>query len=53
MVNLLPYHKIAQSKYGKLGRPNDFQQLDEPTKEAQFKAIAIFRDFGIMATIGG
>lgn len=52
-VNLLPYHKIAQTKYQKLGRPEDFQLLEEPTKEAQMQAIAIFQEYGIMASIGG
>ena len=53
VVNLLPYHKIAQNKYGKLGRPEDFRLLEEPGKEAQLKAIAIFKEFGIVASIGG
>ena len=39
-VNLLPYHKIAQTKYQKLGRPEDFQLLEEPSKE-----ITIAGDF--------
>jgi pyruvate formate lyase activating enzyme len=52
-VNLLPYHKIAQTKYQKLGRPEDFQLLEEPTKEAQIQAIAIFQEYGIKASIGG
>jgi len=52
-VNLLPYHKIAQTKYQKLGRPDDFQLLEEPTKEAQQQAIAIFEKYGIQASIGG
>jgi pyruvate formate lyase activating enzyme len=52
-VNLLPYHKIAQTKYQKLGRPEDFQLLEEPTKEAQMQAIAIFQEYGIKASIGG
>jgi pyruvate formate lyase activating enzyme len=52
-VNLLPYHKIAQTKYHKLGRPEDFQLLEEPCKESQLKAVAIFREFGILASIGG
>lgn len=52
-VNLLPYHKIAQTKYQKLGRPEEFQLLEEPTKEAQQQAIAIFQEFGIKASIGG
>jgi pyruvate formate lyase activating enzyme len=52
-VNLLPYHKIAQTKYQKLGRPEEFQLLEEPTKEAQLQAIAIFQEYGIKASIGG
>jgi pyruvate formate lyase activating enzyme len=52
-VNLLPYHKIAQSKYQKLGRPEEFQLLEEPSKEAQLLAIDIFRKYGISASIGG
>ena len=52
-VNLLPYHKIAQTKYHKLGRPEEFQLLEEPTKEAQTQAIAIFQEYGIEASIGG
>jgi pyruvate formate lyase activating enzyme len=52
-VNLLPYHKIAQTKYQKLGRPDEFQLLEEPTREAQMSAIAIFQEYGIKASIGG
>ncbi len=52
-VNLLPYHKIAQTKYQKLGRPEAFQLLEEPSKEAQLQAIAIFRQYELNATIGG
>lgn len=52
-VSLLPYHKIAQTKYQKLGRPDEFQLLEEPTKEAQMQAIAIFQEYGISASIGG
>jgi len=53
IVNLLPYHKIAQTKYGKLGRPDDFMILEEPDKKAQLRAIAVFNEFGIQASIGG
>ena len=52
-VNLLPYHKIAQNKYDKLGRKDEFRLLNEPTKEAQLRTIAIFQEFGIEASIGG
>jgi pyruvate formate lyase activating enzyme len=52
-VNLLPYHKIAQTKYQKLGRQEDFLLLEEPSKEVQLQAISIFQKYGLMATIGG
>lgn len=52
-VNLLPYHKIAQTKYQKLGRPDEFQPLEEPTKEAQTRAVSIFKQLGLEASIGG
>jgi len=52
-VNLLPYHKIAQTKYQKLGRPEEFQLLEEPTKEAQTRAVSIFKQLGLVASIGG
>ena len=52
-VNLLPYHKIAQSKYQKLGRTDEFQLLEEPTKESQQRALEIFAKYGIEASIGG
>jgi pyruvate formate lyase activating enzyme len=52
-VNLLPYHKIAQTKYQKLGRPEEFQLLEEPTKEAQARAVSIFQQHGLEAIIGG
>jgi pyruvate formate lyase activating enzyme len=52
-VSLLPYHKIAQTKYQKLGRPDDFQLLQEPTKEAQARAVSIFKQHGLVANIGG
>ena len=51
-VNLLPYHKIAQTKYLKLGRPNAFRLLNEPGKEAMAMALRIFKEYGINATVG-
>jgi pyruvate formate lyase activating enzyme len=52
-VNLLPYHKIAQTKYQKLGRPEEFQLLEEPTKKAQARAVSIFQQHGLEVSIGG
>jgi pyruvate formate lyase activating enzyme len=52
-VNLLPYHKIAQTKYQKLGRAEGFRLLEEPAKKVQERAVSIFQKFGIQAEIGG
>ncbi len=52
-VNLLPYHKIAQTKYAKLGRGEEFRLLDEPTTERLQEAQEIFRIHGIEVVIGG
>ncbi|MCK9638335.1 MAG: glycyl-radical enzyme activating protein [Prolixibacteraceae bacterium] len=52
-VNLLPYHKIAQTKYQKLGRGEAFVSLEEPTQERQQEAMDILREHGIEVNIGG
>ena len=52
-VNLLPFHKIAQNKYMKLGRAESFELFEEPAKETLARIIAQFAECGIKATIGG
>jgi pyruvate formate lyase activating enzyme len=52
-VNLLPYHKIAQTKYQKLGRGEAFKPLIEPDQDSIKRAVEIFGEFGIEASIGG
>jgi pyruvate formate lyase activating enzyme len=52
-VNLLPYHKIAQTKYMKLGKPEDFELFTEPEPETVIRIIEIFSEYGITATVGG
>ena len=52
-VHLLPYHAIAQNKYNKLGKSGDFEKLQEPGKETLKRAIARFKEYGIMASVGG
>jgi pyruvate formate lyase activating enzyme len=52
-VHLLPYHSIAQNKYNKLGKPGEFEDLLEPTKASQSRAIEIFSKYGVNASIGG
>jgi len=52
-VHLLPYHNIAQNKYMKLGKSDDFEILREPGKQTLAKAIARFAEYGIRASVGG
>ena len=52
-ANLLPYHKIAQTKYQKLGRGEAFQLLEEPDAEKVKRAVEIFGEYGVEASIGG
>lgn len=53
LVHLLPYHTIAEHKYRKLGKSDDFEKLKEPDKETLEKAIAKFGEYGILASVGG
>ena len=53
MVNLLPYHKIAQTKYAKLGRGEEFKPLNEPNQDSIKRAVVIFGENGIEASVGG
>ncbi len=53
VVNLLPYHMIAQTKYEKLGRGADFQKLEEPYPERVRRAVEIFGENGLEAEVGG
>jgi len=52
-VHLLPYHAIAENKYMKLGKSDDFEKLKEPDKETLERAIAKFAEYGIVASVGG
>ena len=52
-IHLLPYHSVAQNKYIKLGKPDNFEKLREPDKETLERAIAMFGEYGIRASVGG
>jgi pyruvate formate lyase activating enzyme len=52
-VHLLPYHKIAQTKYMKLGKQEDFELFSEPDVEKPEQIIATFLEYEIKASIGG
>jgi pyruvate formate lyase activating enzyme len=51
-VHLLPYHNIAQTKYMKLGKLNDFEIFTEPEREILDQIIKTFSEYGITANIG-
>lgn len=52
-VNLIPYHNIAQTKYQKLGKADDFVRMLEPSKVQLTKMIEIFKKYDIEASVGG
>ena len=52
-VNLLPYHKIAENKYNKLGQIYNSGTLAEPTEEEINFAKSVFTLQGLKVEIGG
>ena len=52
-VSLLPYHRIAENKYAKLGRSIELEGMSEPSEARLAEIIARFRANGLDATIGG
>jgi len=55
VVNLLPYHDIGKGKHEKRGTiyNPDKISMTTPTKEEQQRCMDIFRQYGIMPTVGG
>lgn len=53
MINLLPYHKIGQEKYKRLGKPYKMIDIEEPSKEAMNFYEDIIKDIGVNVKIGG
>jgi pyruvate formate lyase activating enzyme len=52
-VSLLPYHRIAENKYAKLGRHINLEGMSEPSEERLAEIIALFNASGLNATVGG
>jgi pyruvate formate lyase activating enzyme len=52
-VNLLPYHDVARGKDLKLGQERDLKGLCEPAQIDLQRAIELFADFGLIASVGG
>lgn len=52
-INLLPYHNIAKSKYEKLGKIFENENLGEPSVQEQENIVQQFSKYGLKAAIGG
>ena len=53
VINLLPYHKVAENKYKKLGTPEKFIEFEPPAEKRIAEIIEIFSRYGITASVGG
>jgi len=53
VINLLPYHKVAENKYKKLGNPDNFIEFETPSESEIEYIIRIFNDYDIKASVGG
>ncbi len=53
IVNVLPFHNIAEKKYEKLSQHYDRGIMNEPDVARQNEIIEIFKSYGLNAIIGG
>ncbi len=53
VVNLLPYHNIAENKHVKLGQSAHFEVFETPSEAKIKELILLFKNKGIIATVGG
>ncbi|MFA5298499.1 MAG: glycyl-radical enzyme activating protein [Lutibacter sp.] len=53
VVNLLPYHNIAGNKHLKLGNSTHFKVFEAPDKNEINEIISVFKNYNIIATVGG
>ncbi len=52
-INLLPYHRLAMSKYQRLNWDYKLGDIKPPTRKRMREIHQVFRDFGLNTTIGG
>jgi len=52
-INLLPYHKSANSKYEKMKKENKLPELEPPSKEKMNLLKDFFSSTGIKVKVGG
>ena len=53
LVNILPFHNIAEKKYKKLGKDYQKGVMDVPNLYRQEEVLKIFKSYGLNAIIGG
>jgi len=53
VINLLPYHKVAEHKLVKMGRFNEFIEFESPNDKEISEIISTFKSYGVEASIGG
>lgn len=53
LVNILPFHNIAEKKYEKLGNEYDKGDMDTPSQKRQEEILEIFKSYNVNAMIGG
>jgi pyruvate formate lyase activating enzyme len=53
VVDVLPYHQLAQSKYRKLGLAYSLDGVDPPSSEVLTAAVATLTGFGLTVRAGG
>ncbi len=53
IVNILPFHNIAENKYKKLGLVYNKDKMDEPDIKRQNEILDIFKSYNLRAVIGG
>lgn len=52
-ISILPFHNLAEMKHKKLGNDYELSGMTEPSVEEQSRAIEIFEEYGLKASIGG
>jgi pyruvate formate lyase activating enzyme len=53
IINLLPYHNIAENKHKKLGVLPKLSTFESPSKVEIKEIISTFKSYGITASVGG
>lgn len=52
-IDLLPFHRIADGKYGRLGLKNKMKATQPPSEERMQRVSALFRSYGLNVGPGG